>query len=1271
MHAPLSPARRRWRRLRRLVAGVLATLVIGMALVLAAAATALPWLVEHPEKVRDFLAQRLGRPVDFEALDGRWTPSGPVFALAGLRIGDPSRGEPFRIDGAEVAIDFYAWLRRGVSFAEFRLVGLGIDAERGEDGRWRVARLGRAGGDASGIETLLDLSGVAIRDASLRLRDPARGIDVALSRIDLRTSDDFGGLRVGGLAWVDAGSPPLRFACARAAAAWDCWLGGRGIDPARWLRDLPLAGVVPLAGQLDADVWFAFDRRLERVRAELRATDLVLRGTAPVPFSNGIAVEPRASLPFLRVAARMERDGEAWRADWIDWREDGGAPATRIALRRDGPQAPVSLRAPRIDLAAAAPLLALTDALPAGLRRVLFENRPTGSLLAVDLGFDGPRASGTLRADRVALAVGSRSPGVDAISGTLRALDGTWLLEPDRGAQVTVNWPSVFREPIALTLLDGVLSAWREDDGTRVEASGLRFEGDGYAGEGRALLHFDAAGRRPTIDAAVAVSRGDVRRARLFWPINAMPPNTVAWLDRALVAGRVEDGAASIRGDLDAWPFRADEGRFVARAEVRDIDLDYHPRWPAARIDAASLDFSALGMTASSDGVGVRGNRVALAQMTIDSFKDPVLQLHVEGSGSGPDLMALLRDSPVQDATGGYLAGVEVGGAADVAFDLSLPLKRELGEPRLFGTATLRDADLADRQWRLAFAGATGRLRFSNRGFAADDLAVRFVDDPAALSIAIGEFAADPAHRIEASLRGELPLSSVLQGVPLAAPFLPRAPGRSRWAIELAVDAPPPDAPPGTETARRISLASDLVGTAIDLPAPLRKDAASSLPVRVELGLPVAGSALDVDVGRLLRLRGRMPSAQAPFAAALAFGVAEPEAPPPSGLRVRGDVPALDLGGWLSMAGAGGEAVGPIDLDLAAGELAFLGRAFGDTRLRFRPEGGGSRADFEGTGLAGQVLLPVDRAARGVTAEFERLHLPEAMPSAPTRPIDPAVLPPLHLWVRDLRLGAATLGEARVETFPVPGGLRVEQFETRSPVISISARGEWTLVEAVERSRLGVTFTAENLGRMLDALGFAGVVDGGQTLVQIDGEWIGSPAQFGLPRIAGSLSARVGPGRILDVNPGAGRLLGLVSLQAIPRRLALDFSDFFRSGMSFDSIEGRFELRTGDAWTTDLQVRGPSADIVISGRTGLSARDYDQELQVTPKVGGVLPVVGAIAAGPVGAAAGLVAQGMLSSPIDQMARARYRVTGSWDKPRIDLIARERRSRQPAEPDRSG
>jgi uncharacterized protein YhdP len=239
--------------------------------------------------------------------------------------------------------------------------------------------------------------------------------------------------------------------------------------------------------------------------------------------------------------------------------------------------------------------------------------------------------------------------------------------------------------------------------------------------------------------------------------------------------------------------------------------------------------------------------------------------------------------------------------------------------------------------------------------------------------------------------------------------------------------------------------------------------------------------------------------------------------------------------------------------------------------------------------------------------------------------------------------------------------------EASSPNVEVRASGEWRVTDGIERSRFDITFTAQSLGKMLDALGFAGMVEGGQTIARIQGSWPGTPGQFSLANIDGTLEASVGQGHIPEVSPGAGRMFGLISIYALPRRLALDFSDFFASGLAFDTIAGKFELRHGDAFTDNLTIKGPSADIVMRGRTGLKARDYDQEMEVTPRVGGVLPVVGALAAGPAGVAAGLVVQNIL--PIDKAARARYKVVGSWDKPEITLIAREKPSatRNEAEP----
>ena len=133
---------------------------------------------------------------------------------------------------------------------------------------------------------------------------------------------------------------------------------------------------------------------------------------------------------------------------------------------------------------------------------------------------------------------------------------------------------------------------------------------------------------------------------------------------------------------------------------------------------------------------------------------------------------------------------------------------------------------------------------------------------------------------------------------------------------------------------------------------------------------------------------------------------------------------------------------------------------------------------------------------------------------------------------------------------------------------------------------------------MMDALGFPGLIDGGQTTAEIDAIWPGPPSAFALAKLeTGAITLKVAEGRILEVEPGVGRFFGLLSLSEIPRRLSLDFSDFFRSGLSFNSITGTFGLDKGNAYTSNLVIKSPAADIAISGRTGLRAKDYDQEMR--------------------------------------------------------------------------
>ncbi|MDX1380982.1 MAG: AsmA-like C-terminal region-containing protein, partial [Xanthomonadales bacterium] len=428
-----------------------------------------------------------------------------------------------------------------------------------------------------------------------------------------------------------------------------------------------------------------------------------------------------------------------------------------------------------------------------------------------------------------------------------------------------------------------------------------------------------------------------------------------------------------------------------------------------------------------------------------------------------------------------------------------------------------------------------------------------------------------------------------------------------------------------------------------------------------------AERVLECSVDDRLAMAFDLPEdAESPRSAAFRLGARHVSLPGPGLLRVAGRAGRLDLDGWLDIvidAAVSGRGLGGLALEparLQARDLVFLDREFGEVGMEFRAEDADIRGVFEGEDIDGKVRFTAGAGGMSsLSAEFERLALGDPLSSGVDMDTDPADLPALHLYAESLRYAGIELGETRIEAYPIANGFHFEKVEAASDRLSLQAKGDWLLDDQGHRSDFDIRMASESLGDFLQSMDIASPVQGGQTLVYFNAWWPGSPAAFGLSRLNGEVEFSVVDGNIANASAGTGRLLGLLSVQALPKRLALDFRDVFDAGFSFDEASGSFAMQNGTATTDNVLLRSSSANISVSGRTDLVSREYDQLMTIRPGVGNTLPIIGALAAGPGGAAAGLALQGLLHGSLAEATQVRYSITGSWEDPRIEAVEVER------------
>ena len=1250
----------RLRHLRRHVLFALALVLVGVALLVGTLSQLLPMVESHPDKVAAWLSERAGQPVSFDRLDTRWTRRGPLLQLDGLRIG--SEGG-VRVGQAEVLIALYSGLLPGAPLTELRLRGLALTLQRADDGRWSVRGLPSADNGGDPLDALRRLGELQVIGGQLQVAAPSIGVQARIPRVDVRLRVDGQRLRVGAKGWIDTAAPPLTAVLdfQRDRGDGQDWLSAEPADLAAWSPLLRFAGVQLRQGKGELSGWVQLrDHRVVAVTAEGELEDVQLSG-APLQAATDA---PSTGFKNLQLRARWKTIDGGWRVDAPLLRiTESGSPQVLDGLLLAGGRH-FALQGKQLDAGPLLRVAALSEKLAPDLRRWLYQSRP--KLRFADVSIVGD-ADGPLRADGELLdasfnAVG-KSPGLSGLRGRFEgdAQAVSLQLQPDH--EVRFDWPTGFGVPHVLRM-SGELIGWREGTGWQVGTPALRVQGTDYAADVRGSMWFQGDGTRPWMNLAAKIDDVPLTAAKRFWVRSSMSQAAVDWLDAALVDGTLRGATGLAVGDLDDWPFNDHDGRFEAGGHIDGGSIRFHKDWPVMRQVDADINFIGNGFELQGRGE-LAGVKIDRMQAGIADFHESQLQVRATTADDGSRLLAMLKQSPLQATYGETLDNLSVAGPADVNFDLLLPLRRGEGAGRLQGTVDLRGARLADKRWDLQFDNVHGNVRYGSNGFDAPALQVRHQERDGVLALRAGDPVKNPANAFEAELTAALDAGRLLDRAPELGWLKPYVHGTSTWTVGVTL----PKVATGSRAAppTLLTLQSDLQGTRLQLPAPLNKPAGDALPTTVQAALPMGSGRIDVAFGKLMALAARSQNGKTGVQVTMGSDRVDHE-PPADGLVVNGRTPSLDALEWISLARGGDtsqdkDGLALKQVDVLADQLLLIGGRFPQTRLRLRPGADAVAVQLDGPALAGNLQIPQADGAT-VSGQLERVHWQAATAAAvestdtPMAPVDPAKIPPLALDIEDLEFGTVKLGQTRLRTQPLADGLRVQELQIRAPKQTIDVQGQWRGMAAQARTEATANVQTEDLGDLMQRLGYGGQVRAGQGQMQLQVNWNAAPMAFSLANLEGGLSMNLRNGQLLEVEPGAGRVLGLLSVAQLPRRLMLDFRDLFSKGLAFNHVDGAVRFDGGMASTDKIAIEAPAANITIRGQTDLRSQQFDQTIDVNPRSGNLLTVVGAVAGGPVGAAVGAAANAVLGKPLGEIGSKTYKVTGPWKDPKVEVIDRD-------------
>jgi uncharacterized protein (TIGR02099 family) len=839
----------------------------------------------------------------------------------------------------------------------------------------------------------------------------------------------------------------------------------------------------------------------------------------------------------------------------------------------------------------------------------------------------------------------------------------------------TLDIKDFLRWPIANNTITGTIT-WdkRNESHTIVAVDNFYISNPDLTGTLNANFEHDLK-KGDYLDLTGNFEKVDAKSARFYYP-SVLGEDTKSWLDKSILDGQLDDVQLTIKGDLAKFPFADAQGKpdpkqgiFKTSALIKNGKLEYGNGWPMIEDLKAQMVFEGSRMEINASegrilGTHIINSKAVIPQLDADK---PVLISTSDAQGPVAEGIKFVNNSPVKRVTMGFTDNLKTAGNANLHLELLVPLDNA-DDTEYKGTYQISNGTLfADTNLGMPeLSQLNGTLNINSNGVTANNVSTYVVGGPAQFNLKNGPNKAilieAKGHATDVGIKKFLDLPLILSATQ----------GSADWSGQINI----------TKPLANISIKSNMVGMALNAPAPFNKPAGIAKSFTFEKVQTIANAdtlkvkydgLATVNLERIEKnnnyeiTRGEI-SINTP-----------PQAPTANNIHISAKLGSLDGDAWLdyfdqynNIASVSSSSIDKTlfnQADINVDNLKLFSRQIKNLKAVAEPTSTGFKMNIQSDDIVGRAEW-LNANNGKIIANLSKLTIPPSIEGETSEKTEIRKLnqqyPALDINAENFEFANKKLGKLSLNAYEAGDSWIIQKLNIQSPNSTLQAEGTWHNWLRNPNTFLSFELKSSNIGKTLVEYGQPDVIKNGKATLKGAVQWPGSPHQFDTAGLNGNLTLDAKDGQIVKVQPGVGRLLGLLSLQSLPRRLTLDFRDLFSDGFAFDQIKATATSTNGVLRSNDFFMTGPAAETNIQGETNLKTETQNLNVKVRPHISDSLSLA-ALAGGPIAGAVAFVAQKLLKDPLNKIVSTEYNITGTWDNPQEVESSKEKKERPKSSP----